>query len=637
MYNVVQKGRCFSIKKSEKQYSQKWYLFIIYGLFILVLLAIFFTFTYTHYRRNALKDASKDLENMCASVESSVRTQLDSLSSISMNIVYSNAIKMNFREFSTSYQRNGTAPVNQADSREKAMAIHDIVTAMIGAYQSASEINLYTMDGSCVEAGYWLKTTSVNLEHLPWYAQTLALNGHKYITAPIVNRQLPAKGENQKSQKFISLVRLFLEPDGTPEGIVEVVQDCDRIFSLCSQLESQNPDSWVFIYNSRQELVYPYQSDSSYPNYYAMITQAASKDDKSGILNTGSSGKYLYADQTIEGYDWTVILIKPKSAFNRSLSFFRTTFFLIGAFSILVTLFICFFISRRLTVPLEKLTAATGKITISRVLDEKKVNLTSADSRIKELSLLCESIRSMYEKLRSTSQEVLLSRSEETRAKFQAAQSLINPHFLYNCLTNISVMAEEEMNEDIVRMCQYLCDYFRYISSSREMIVPLKEEIFYTECYLNCMQMRFHEGFSYTMNIAKETEQFYIPKLIIQPIVENAFKYGFQISPPWLLTISSYADQERWYLKVEDNGGLLSEEKKNELLRLYENLDMDKEWNSLQIGNMGLKNVCLRLRLLYGAKAVFQIDCSNSKKTSFILGGPVYQSREEYYEQHPEL
>ena len=67
--------------------------------------------------------------------------------------------------------------------------------------------------------------------------------------------------------------------------------------------------------------------------------------------------------------------------------------------------------------------------------------------------MLCESIRSMYEKLRSTSQEVLLSQSEETRAKLQATQSLINPHFLYNSLTNISVMAEEEMNEDIIQMC----------------------------------------------------------------------------------------------------------------------------------------------------------------------------------------
>ena len=68
------------------------YLFVIYGLFILLLLGIFFFFTYTHYRKNA------------------VETQLNNISTISMNIVYSNAVKSNFKEFSASYRRNGPAP-----------------------------------------------------------------------------------------------------------------------------------------------------------------------------------------------------------------------------------------------------------------------------------------------------------------------------------------------------------------------------------------------------------------------------------------------------------------------------------------------------------------------------------------------
>ena len=118
------------------------YLFVIYGLFILLLLGIFFFFTYTHYRKNALEEARKDLENMCASVEDSVETQLNNISTISMNIVYSNAVKSNFKEFSASYRRNGTDPRRLAASREKALAIHDIVTAIIGAYQSASDVRI---------------------------------------------------------------------------------------------------------------------------------------------------------------------------------------------------------------------------------------------------------------------------------------------------------------------------------------------------------------------------------------------------------------------------------------------------------------------------------------------------------------
>lgn len=625
------------MKKSTNSYPQRWYLFIIYGLFILSLLVTFFVFTYTHYRNNALKEASKDLENMCSSVGNSVEIQLDNLSSISMNIVYSNAIKSNFKKFSDLYENSGSRPGNLAASREKAMTIQDIVTAIIGAYQSASEVNLYTMDGSCVEAGYWLRTATVNLESLDWYQEVLALNGHKFITAPKVHKEIPAKGKNQKYHKFLSLVRLFLNREGEPEGILEVIQDCDKLFSFASQLEERNPESLVFVYNSRGELVYPYNQTDSFPNYYALIKKNPLSEGTAGMVKTEDGRKLLITCQQIADYDWTVILTRPKSAVYEPLSNFRIIFFLIGISSIFVTLIICFFISKRLTIPLEKLTKAASKITINRVLDEKKVNLTSADSNIKELSQLCDSIRSMYEKLRLSSQEILLSHSEETRAKLQATQSLINPHFLYNCLTNISIMAEEEMNEDITQMCQLLCDYFRYISSSREMIVPLKEEIFYTEQYLKCMKMRFHEEFSYRIAIGEETQSFYIPKLIIQPFVENAFKYAFQVFPPWKLSISSYTKDDHWFVQIEDNGGTLSEEKKQDILKAYKSLDMNKELKSLQIGGMGLKNVYLRLKLLYGSEAIFEINLTPRNTTSFLVGGPIYYTREEYYERHPEL
>lgn len=619
------------------------YLFVIYGTFILVLLAIFFTITYTYYQKNALKDTAKELENVCASAQNSITTQLNNIATISMNIVYSNAVKNNFKEFSTYYQQNGIDPTGLAASYEKAVAIHDIVTAMVGAYQTTTEVNIYTMDGSCVESGYWQRIFAVNLEEMPWYEQVMALNGYKYITLPSTRKDLPAKGANQQSRKFISLIRLFLTKDGQPEGIVEVVQDCDTIFSLISSLERQNTNIYAYVYNDRGELVYPYDdqmisgSNASAAGYFSVAAEN-NLYEKGGTLVHTADGEQLFAAAgKIPEYNWTVFIAKPKDAAYQTLKNFQKIFIIIGIGSILLTMFVCFFISERFTIPLQKLTVATGKITLSRVLDENKVNLTTADSNIQELSQLCESIRDMYEKLRSTSQEVLLSKSEETKAKLQATQSLINPHFLYNCLTSISIMAEEDMNENITEMCQALCDYFRYISSSRDMLVPLEEEIFYTRRYLESMQLRFTEELSYTLNMAEDTKQLIIPKLILQPIVENAFKYAFNMSPPWQLTITSATASDCWIVKVEDNGGRLSDEKKQELLYTFEHLDMNKELHLLEIGGMGLKNVYLRLKLLYGQQAIFQIENQLPGKTIFLLGGPVYHSREEYYEQYPKL
>lgn len=624
------------MKKTTRRYSQRMYLFVLYGAFILLLLVIFFVFTYHVHRKNTLENEIKELENMCASVEDAVEMQLNALATISLNIAYSNAIKANFKEFSAYCRQSSTDPRMMVSSREKAWAIHDIVTAVIGAYQSASDVRIYTMDGSV--AGYWRLLSTIDLQELSWYGETMALNGHMYISAPETHRDLPARSGNPDAQKFISLVRLVLDTAGQPEGIVEVIQDCDVIFSLAEQLEQRNPDRNVYIYNSRHELVYPYDVEAlPSVDYDSLIWDRQLAKEQGQLVQAEDGERIVLTYCSIPDYNWTVILTTPESSIYASFRDFRRMFIWIGAASILFTLLICFYISKGITAPLSKLTAAAGKITINRILDEKKVNLTSADSRIRELSILCESIRSMYEKLRSTSQEVLLSRSEETRARLQATQSVINPHFLYNCLTNISIMAEEEMQEDIIQMCGALCDYFRYISSSGEMMVPLEKEIFYTERYLECMKMRYHEEFQYQFAVGKEALLVYIPKLLIQPIVENAFKYAFNQKPPWELFISASVQEGKWKLRIQDNQGTMTEEKKKELLWMYQHLDLGEELKSMQIGGMGLKNVYLRLKLLYQEQAVFEIDLSQTGKTVFVLGGPVYYSKEEYHEQHSGL
>lgn len=618
--------------KITKHYSQTLYLFTVYGFFVLVLLGIFFIFTYYEYKKNVLYDAKRGLENMCASINDSLDTQLDNLSAISLNIVYSNLIKSNFQDFTDTYQKTAdTAQTNSPDqtesvldSRKNAETIHNVVTAMIGAYQTASEIRLYTMDGYYVESGYWLSTSHTDLPSLSWYQDVMELNGYKYISIPHTRRDLPAAGKNLNAHKFLSLIRLFLNKDNSPDGIVEVVQDCGKIFSLASQMEDSNSGIQVIIYNDRKEAVYPYLDPLSAEPYASIIEKNEVEDGMTQLAVNRDNKHVLVSRRTLTDYDWEIVLVQSEASIYKPLEAYQKLFIWITALSIVLTLLICFYISKRFTIPLQKLTRATEKITIDRVLDEKKVNLTTADSNIKELSILCESVRTMYDKLRATSREILLLRNEETRAKLQATQSLINPHFLYNSLTNISVMAEEQMNDDIVSMCQALCIYFRYISSSGEMMVTLEKELHNTQSYLTCMQMRYTEELEYTLSIPEDAKQIPIPKLIAQPLVENAFKYAFVKCPPWKLSITAWVKDGFWYLCIKDNAGTMTDEKKEEILSLYEHLDLDEELKSMKIGGMGLKNVYLRLKLLYGDDAVFQIENEPREKTSFILGGSIH-------------
>lgn len=615
--------------------SQRIYLFLIYGLLIFILLVCFFIFTYYDYQKNMISEDTKNSTNMCSSVREAVTTQLDQMSTISVNIVYSNAIKSNFNEFSTYYQESGNTPNLLIASREKALAIHDIVTAMIGAFQSASDVKMYTMDGYEIELGYRMSINTVDVKSLPWYKETLALKGHRYITAPALDNSLPATGYNEKSKKFISLTRAYLDANNEPEGFVEIIQDCNTIFSLASQLQEENKDSRIIIYNEENEQVFPY--DSSTEENYASLIQEKNLTEHTSHRITGADGnEYSIMYQTISDYGWNVVHLKPYSEILAPIVAYRNRFLLIAASAVFLTLIICYVISKQMTKPLRNLTAATEKITINRVLDEKKVNLTSVDSNIKELSILCNSIRDMYEKLRATTQDALLAKNEEDRAHLQAMQSLINPHFLYNSLTNISIMAEEGMNEDIADMCSALCDYMRYISSSLDMIVDIKTEAFYTEKYLDCMKYRFADDLIFHIDIDAESEPVLIPKLIIQPFVENAFKYAFTSSGPWMLFLHSYVKEQFWYIEIRDNGGTLSEEKREQILSSLKILDARKDLKSLKIGGLGMKSTYLRLNLLYGDDMIFDISSRKYRETVFTIGGPILL-KEDYNEKLTDL
>ncbi len=617
-------------------YSQKVYLFFIYGLLVTVLLFLFFICFYSFYSNNIYKDTTTKSETLCASVHKSVSTELKNMSTISMNIVYSNAIKKNFTSFAKN--NNDFELDDFSSSRENVLAIYDIITAIIGPFQSASQVNLYTLNGTCIGSGYFQGVTNINLQTIPWYQTTIEKNGSKNISTTTKLLNMPDKAKNKIDDNFISLTRVFFDSSNEQEGIVEVLQDSNVLFSLISELKIKNPSTSFYIYNEKNELVYPYSSELI-PNtsYMDIIKNNALMPSVGYFVDINDKENVLMSYQKIDSYNWTVVTSEPKDIVFKSLRSFKEGFIIIIIFSISFTLFLCFIISSRLTSPLSRLTNATKKVTISSVLNENETILTSANSNIREISELYQSFLEMYAKLKDSSHEILLLKSEETRAKLQATQSLVNPHFLYNNLTNISIMAEENMNEDIIKICHALCDYFRYITTNDETAVPLFQEILYTEKYIECMKMRYGESFIYSSNIEESTKDILIPKLIVQPIVENAFKYGFSSSPPWNLKISSNIDDKKWLINIEDNGGCLSDTTKDKLLSHFRNINRNEEFKTLKIGGMGLRNVYLRLQLLYNEHAIFKINNSQKGKTIFIIGGPIYVNKEDFYEQYPQI
>ena len=609
--------------------SQRTRLFLVYGNFMLLVLVFLFLYIYCFNRQNVQKEVAVKQTNICASIRDSVKTKLDNMSTISLNLVYSSAIRKNFSSFAAYTGKKNVSKRETLQSWDNIKAIYDTITAIIGPYQSASQVNLYTMDGTRVGSGYQQGVVKTDLDKIPWYHAVLSLHGSKYISVPIVNQDIPASGPNRNAHKFLSMARLSFNGGDKSEGICEVIQDCNTVFSLATKMEKANEGLHLYVYNERGELVYPYTAFSAQDNYLTLTQQKHFQDETTHMVQKTGNTSQIITKDTVPQYEWTVIAVESKESVYTSLSVFRRAFFLLAAVIILGTMLICFLFAKQMTQPLLKLTRATKKLKMNRVLDDSKPTLPLADSSITEISDLCSSFLTMYDRLRESSRNLLLARSEEISANLRATQSLINPHFLYNSLSSISILAEDGEDATITKMCNALCDYFRYIADTTRTLVPLKEEIACTRKYIDCMQIRFGNAFSYTCEVLPEAEEVLIPKLIVQPVVENAFKYAFNSAPPWRLHLYALVDKNYWRIRIEDNGGSLTDQMRDSILWELSHMDRTKELHNTHIGGMGLKNVYLRLTLQYGKDAIFDIDNTQKDKTVFLIGGPIQMKGEE--------
>lgn len=184
-------------------------------------------------------------------------------------------------------------------------------------------------------------------------------------------------------------------------------------------------------------------------------------------------------------------------------------------------------------------------------------------------------------------------------------ESQFNPHFLFNTLDNIRFMAKIDAKA-ADKMIVSLSGLLRYsIRDSREE-VTVREDLNNIQNYLNILQIRFNKRFAYKMDVAEDIMDCLIPKLLLQPLLENAVKYGFAGKEKLTVNIRGYQMQEKVIFVCEDDGAGIHEDK---LLEIQQNL---KEESNSSV-HYGLYNIHRRVKLLYKNKGDYGLDITSKK------------------------
>ena len=198
--------------------------------------------------------------------------------------------------------------------------------------------------------------------------------------------------------------------------------------------------------------------------------------------------------------------------------------------------------------------------------------------------------------------------------EIKALHSQINPHFLYNTLDTIIWMAEFEDNEKVISITKSLANYFRLSLSNGHEKIPLKDEIMHTKEYLFIQKQRYEDKLSYFFNIENESLlSIEVPKIIIQPIVENSIYHGIKnLSGNGIITIDVYRENSTVNISVKDNGI---------------GFEKAKQFKKSKTGGVGFQNVDKRIKFYYGKNyGVFINKDSNTEGAEVIIKIPFKSS-----------
>ena len=190
--------------------------------------------------------------------------------------------------------------------------------------------------------------------------------------------------------------------------------------------------------------------------------------------------------------------------------------------------------------------------------------------------------------------------------EIKALHSQINPHFLYNTLDTIIWMAEFEDNEKVISITKSLANYFRLSLSNGHEKIPLKDEIMHTKEYLFIQKQRYEDKLSYFFNIEDESLlSIEVPKIIIQPIVENSIYHGIKnLSGNGIITIDVYRENSTVNISVKDNGI---------------GFEKAKQFKKSKTGGVGFQNVDKRIKFYYGKNYGVFINKDNKTEGAEVV------------------
>jgi two-component system sensor histidine kinase YesM len=436
------------------------------------------------------------------------------------------------------------------------------------------------------------------VKDMPWAQSIYAKNGRSAWVMKEEPDSLP--------NRYLALGRLLWNPTNLsePAGIVTLNIDLNQIRL---SLTKSNPSQLVYIASATGELIAS-TGEAEYEEMHLPEPIDTGKVFKKVTLNNGA---HIARGQKIGSTNLYLITVISNKAETEAINTIRTqmvTSYLIISLIILVFIFpAARSITRRIFLLMNKMSQVR----------QGRVNQLDITPGKDEVGQLISSYNYMIDSVQELLAEQFKLGQEKNEAELKALQSQINPHFLYNTLDMLNWMAQKGERDNIQQVVYALSDYYKLILNKGEDFVTVRDEVRLSSIYIEIQKKRFRNRIQIEFDVDEEAMDCLIPKITLQPLVENAIIHGISEKPngKGIIRITGSIVLGRLLLEVQDDGVGLHSERREE--------------RKNKGSGYGIKNIEKRLELYFGLPAGLRFSSPDGGGTCVTIDVPVVRNKSE--------
>ncbi|WP_145950241.1 sensor histidine kinase [Paenibacillus sp. Y412MC10] len=538
--------------------------FFSFAAFIAVLITIMMIVSYRFSANEQADSASMYQQAVLQQLNKQLTDQMSAVEQTSLAVAINSPL-VNYLTMKGDYYARKTA----RDELNR-----DYLAPMLNSSRSMFSFQIYMSDPLQVDP-------NANIQYLPlayasresWYP---AVDKADFVW--IGQREV---GSPQGKQQVISFIRKITTPDGVNRGILIINV---RVKFLQDILTEDNSSASRLLLDSGGRMIMhtriappPGEIDailkevSGDAGHAHQLLEAAGSLPEKNMLTVWS--------RTAPG-SWMLVELTPWKDITGGSVRLAWTMAAIGAAAILLSVFFTLFLSRNFTVPIRKL------VQLMQAFNPGKKGLPLPTEYRNEFGSLFSGYRKLTERIETLYQSLEQQYKAQREAEIKALQAMINPHFLYNTLDQLNWMALEAGQEEISRVLELMGQMFRIGLSGGESLIPMQDELLHVECYLKIQQFKRGQGLDWEIDCPEDLRQLLIPKLTLQPFVENAIVHGFHGRSHGRIVLNAVQEDRGIRIRIWDDG-----------------VGLRDDWKTRRrhpTGGYGIRNVTERIQVFFG-------------------------------------